>query len=183
MMVYPTPNRTRIGDIHASVVKHAFRLMTWNSGQFPTFYGDMSVRRRTVLVVPRGSARGAPKHGAEGADALVAEVERDLRHRLAAAQPSHRFEHACLLAPGAEAEAGLALEMAREGAGAGVDRLGPGIERPLVAGRLEQRLAELVQSRIARHRQLQRQRLQPAQLRQDQRDDVTGRTALVVLHR
>src|SRR4051812_24666701 len=131
MTVYPTPNRTRIGDIHACVVKRAVRLMAWNIGQFPTFYGDMSVRRRAVLVVPRGSARGAPEHGAEGAHALVAKIERDLRHRLAAAQPSHRFEHARLLAPCAEAEAGLALEMAREGAGAGIDRLGPGLERPL----------------------------------------------------
>src|SRR5476649_551040 len=167
MTVYPTPNRTRIGDIHTCVVKRAFRLMAWNNGQFPTFYGDMSVRRRAVLVVPRGSARGAPKHGAESTHALVAEVERDLRHRLATAEPSHRFEHACLLAPRAEAEAGFALEMTRKSAGAGVDRCGPGLERPLVAGRLEQRLAELVQSRIARHRQLQRQRLQPAQLRQE----------------
>src|SRR5471032_1563682 len=137
MTVYPTLNRTRIGDIHTCVVKRAFRLMAWNNGQFPTFYGDMSVRRRAVLVVPRGSARGAPKHGAEGAHALVAEIERDLRHRLTAAQPSHRFEHACLLPPRAEAEAGLALEIGREGAGAGVDRFGPGFERPLVAGRIE----------------------------------------------
>src|SRR5471030_2271118 len=48
MTVYPTPNRTRIGDIHTCVVKRTFRLMAWNNGQFPTFYGDMSVRRRTV---------------------------------------------------------------------------------------------------------------------------------------
>src|SRR5471030_142748 len=146
MTVYLTPNRTRIGDIHAYVVKRTFRLMAWNNGQFPIFYGDMSVRRRAVLVVPRRSARGAPEHGAKSAHALVAEVERDLRHRLAAAQPSHRFEHTCLLAPRAEAEAGFALEMTREGAGAGVDRFGPGLEWPLVAGRIEQRLAELVQS-------------------------------------
>src|SRR5471032_1480464 len=183
MTVYPTPNRTRIGDIHTCVVKRAFRLMAWNNGQFPIFCGDMSVRRRAVLVVPRGSPRGAPEHGAEGAHALVAEVERDLRHRLAAAQPSHRLEHTRLLPPGAETEAGLALEMTGEGARTGVDRFGPGLEWPLVAGRIEQRLAELVQSRIARHRQLQRQRLQAAQLRQDQRDHMTGRTALVVLHR
>src|SRR5476651_691520 len=51
----------------------------------------------------RGS-RGPAEHGAEGADALVAEVEGDLCHRFAAAQPAHRLQDARLLAPGAERE-------------------------------------------------------------------------------
>src|SRR5687768_4655906 len=58
------------------------------------------------------------EHGAERAHAFIAEIEGDLGHRIAAAQPAHGLEHPRLLAPGTEAEAGLALEAAGEGAGA-----------------------------------------------------------------
>ena len=108
-------------------------------------------------------------HGAEGAHALVAEVERDLCDGGATAQSAHRLQHSGLLPPCAEAQARLALEAAGEGARAGVDGLGPCLERALIAGRIEQRLAERPQARIARHRQLQAQRLQALQLRHARR--------------
>ena len=104
-----------------------------------------------------GGCPGRPaEHGAEGADALVAEIEGDLGHRIAAAQPAHRLQHPGLLAPGPEAQAGLALEAAGEGAGAGVDGRGPSLERFLIAGGIEQRLAKRAQAAIARHWKLQR---------------------------
>ena len=76
----------------------------------------MSVARWSLKFTGRGT-RGAAEHGTEGADAFVAQVECYLRDRRAVGEPSHRFEHACLLAPGAEAEACFALEMAGEGCG------------------------------------------------------------------
>ena len=65
---------------------------------------------------------GAVEHGAEGADALIAEIERDLGDGFTAAQPTHGFEHPGLLPPRAEAQARLVLEAAGERARADVDR-------------------------------------------------------------
>src|SRR5260221_10467277 len=100
-------------------------------------------------------AGGATEHRAEGADAVVTEVEGDLRDGRAAAQAPHGLEHASLLAPGAEGKSGLALEAPCESARAGIERPGPTGQRTRIARRVEQGLAQRPQPRIAWHRQLQ----------------------------
>src|SRR5258708_35894475 len=100
-------------------------------------------------IVTRRGAGGAPEHGAEGAHALIAEVQRHLRDRRAAAQSTHCFEHPCLLAPCTKAETGFAMEPTRQCAAAGVHAFRPCGERALIAGRLEQCLAEAAQSSVA----------------------------------
>ena len=128
-----------------------------------------------MAIGARRCAGSTPEHRTESTNAVVAQIERHLRHWGAISQASHRFEHARLLAPGAKRQAGFALEMPRERAGAGVERRRPFIQRALIAWRVEQRLAKGAQPGIARHRQLQGQGLQAAQFGDDQGHDVPGR--------
>src|SRR5687767_14535403 len=129
--------------------------------------GILSQALWTLTKLSWRSARGAVEHGAESADALVAKVQRDLRDGLSTAQPTHRFQHARLLPPRAETEAGFALEAARQRAGAGIDGAGPSRQRPPVPRRAQHLLAQAAQTGIAWHWQLQGQRLQSAQFGQD----------------
>ncbi len=89
---------------------------------------------RAMAIRAGRSTRRAPEHRAKGTNAVVAKIESHLRHWSAISQASHGFEHARLLAPGAEGKAGLALEMPRQRAGAGVERRGPFIQCALIAG-------------------------------------------------
>src|SRR5260370_3294312 len=105
---------------------------------------------RTIPIAAGRGAGGPAEHGAEGADAFITEIERHLGDRRAAAQSSHRFQHSRLLPPGAEAEAGFALEPPRERTTAGVDAFRPCGERPLITRRLEQCLPKGTQVAVAR---------------------------------
>src|SRR5260370_32931864 len=105
--------------------------------------------------MPIGAGRGAgsaAEHGTEGADAVIAEVERHLGHGSTAAQPAHGLEHASLLAPCGETEACLTLEKSGHGALTGMHSVCPFAQGAPVTWLVEQGSAEHREPLRARHR-------------------------------
>src|SRR6185437_708483 len=119
----------------------------------------LSSARLPMTELAGRSSRSATEHSAEGADALVAQIEGDTGHGFAGTQSAHCFEDAGLLAPAAEGHTRLALEAAGEGAGARMRHGRPILQGPYIARIAQQRLADRPQARVARHRKLQGQEL------------------------
>src|SRR6185437_16071498 len=76
-------------------------------------------------IARRRTAESAAEHAGEGARALVAEIERDTGHRLAIGEAAQRIDQPHLLAPGAEAHAGLTAKEPRQRAARRADLAPP----------------------------------------------------------
>src|SRR5262245_7890295 len=83
--------------------------------------GDSAMGARTEVASRRGAEHALERRD-ERARALVADLERDRRHGLAAREEAHRMQQARLLAPATERHARLAPEEPLERAPAGARR-------------------------------------------------------------
>src|SRR5690606_40425480 len=97
------------------------------------------MRRGVAEVLAGWHAQGASEHGAEGAGAVVAEIQRYLDDRVPGGQRIEAGQQAGPLQPLAEAQPGFALELPGQGASADTQPLGAarqarGVRRAAAAG-------------------------------------------------
>src|SRR6187402_560916 len=90
-------------------------------------------------VVTRRLAQDTTEHGREARGALVAEVQRDRRHRLTGGKPRQGREQAGLLSPLGETGAGFTAEQPGEAAPVHVQIGGPVVDRLAHARLFEER--------------------------------------------
>lgn len=103
-----------------------------------------------VDVLPGRRAERSPEHVDERAHVVVAQIERDRRHRHAVREPLERAQHARLLPPLREGESRLRHEAAAQRARGHAGPCGPFVGAAVIGEIARERVGDPPEARIAR---------------------------------